>query len=76
MTGLQNGELQNGEPAWLTKVLRKRKIQAAALQPYILQKAGQTDESITAVDDAEELVDRIANGELTAYDVVSAYVRK
>ncbi|KAK4545818.1 hypothetical protein LTR36_002382 [Oleoguttula mirabilis] len=66
----------NGEPAWLTKALRKRKIQAAALQPYLAQEAGPADETITAIACVETLAGRVADGDFTAYDVVSAYVRK
>ncbi|KAK5116825.1 hypothetical protein LTR85_009085 [Meristemomyces frigidus] len=66
----------DGEPAWLATALQKRKIQATALQPYLAQQAGLDDETITAIASVEVLASRIATGEFTAYDVVSAYVRK
>lgn len=66
----------NEEPAWLSKALRKRSIQAAAVQPYLEQQLGPADETITTIVGVEELAIRIATGEFTAHNVVSAYVRK
>ncbi|KAK8222017.1 hypothetical protein M8818_000185 [Zalaria obscura] len=70
--GLPNGDVQ---PEWQVKVQRKRKIQAAAVKPYLVA-AEPGDEDITSINDACKLAGKIAGGELTAYAVVSAYVRR
>ena len=72
MALVQSGE----EPTWLVTVQRKRHIRQAALQPYLDQIVTPQDDAITAIDDVEELARRIANAELKAHDVVSAYVRR
>ncbi|KAK5109432.1 hypothetical protein LTR62_006991 [Meristemomyces frigidus] len=66
----------NPNEDWVEKVGRKRAAQEASLQPYLDQTPTDIDDSITSIADVATLAGRVAQGDFTTTEVVSAYIRK
>lgn len=62
------------KPDWRHVVERKRTKREALVQPYLDDSKQQQD--ITSISDVSKLASLVAKGELKAYDVIMAYVRR
>lgn len=63
-------------PSWQMIVTRKREIQTAAIQPYLVTDIDTVSTEITEIDDIELLVERIGSGTLKSEHLVRAYIKR
>lgn len=63
-------------PSWQMIVTRKREIQTAAIQPYLVTDIDTISTEITEIDDIELLVERIGSGTLKSEHLVRAYIKR
>lgn len=65
---------------WKDIVTTKQEARTKLIAPYLAESivGGRKTvyESITNIDDVDELVNSMSTGKLTAQDVISAYIRK